>query len=317
MAEWVLGHESQRKSTEVASAHEMLHIIHQLTSVLTPEVKAIVLNNWLVNPSGKPNSWVKVDLLQEHLNFWIKTFYKAHGSNASWEWLASIAPCVDMLRKLARNFHQMLGADQGPRHHIDSLMVSLSEHKVYEIQKGRTLDNDDPPVKDILSVGFDNLTAGTKSPLAEYNEAFQRLQQRRRMKPVNPTKDTVSNEDLGPSQAEQPDKLTNDQGRTQATEGGEVNLDDPDIEVAEPPPSELELIMEDLEQGKVDIIFPVTGEEDVALDMDTVDLDSESDDEGMYTSDEEYCTNPVNPAGLVTRYMPDELIYSSISFLGR
>ncbi|KAF4622416.1 hypothetical protein D9613_009125 [Agrocybe pediades] len=202
-------------------------------------------------------------------------------------------------KKYCEARYQMLGADQGTRHappqlakDIDSLMVSLSEHKVYEIQKGRTLDNDDPPVKDILSVGFDNLTVGTKSPLAEYNEAFQRLQRRRRMKPVNPTKDTVSNEDLGPSQAEQPDRLTNDQGRTQATEGGEVNLavgeaDDPDIEVAEPPPSELELIMEDLEQGKVDIIFPVMGEEDVALDMDTVDLDSESDDEGMYTSDEE------------------------------
>ncbi|KAF9538142.1 hypothetical protein CPC08DRAFT_526145 [Agrocybe pediades] len=177
---WALGF---RGNGRTKYAHEMLHIIHQLTSVLTPEVKAIVLNNWLVNPSGKPNSWVEVDLLQEHLNFWIKTFYKAHGSNASWEWLASIAPCVDMLRKLARNFHQMLGADQGTRHappqlakDIDSLMVSLSEHKVYEIQKGRTLDNDDPPVKDILSVGFDNLTAGTKSPLAEYNEAFQRLQ---------------------------------------------------------------------------------------------------------------------------------------------
>lgn len=30
------------------------------------------MKNWLVNPTGKPNSWVPVDLLQEHMNFWIK-----------------------------------------------------------------------------------------------------------------------------------------------------------------------------------------------------------------------------------------------------
>ena len=30
------------------------------------------MNNWLVNTTGNPNSWLPVDLLQEHLNFWIK-----------------------------------------------------------------------------------------------------------------------------------------------------------------------------------------------------------------------------------------------------
>lgn len=32
----------------------------------------IVLNNWLVNPTGKESSWVEVDLMQEHMNYWIK-----------------------------------------------------------------------------------------------------------------------------------------------------------------------------------------------------------------------------------------------------
>lgn len=35
----------------------------------------IILNNWLVNPTGNPNSWVPVDLLQEHMNFWIKVIH--------------------------------------------------------------------------------------------------------------------------------------------------------------------------------------------------------------------------------------------------
>lgn len=34
----------------------------------------IVLNNWLLNPTGKRNAFVEVDLVQEHLNFWIKVF---------------------------------------------------------------------------------------------------------------------------------------------------------------------------------------------------------------------------------------------------
>lgn len=30
------------------------------------------MDNWLVNPTGKVHGFVEVDLMQEHLNFWIK-----------------------------------------------------------------------------------------------------------------------------------------------------------------------------------------------------------------------------------------------------
>ena len=53
----------------------------------------------------------------------------------------------------------------------------------YQIQKGRILD-DDELVKNVIEVGLQNLTEGNKNPLSEYNEAFQNLQARRRMKPV-------------------------------------------------------------------------------------------------------------------------------------
>jgi len=66
---------------------EMLHLIHNLTSVWPEEIRyvgpllhalekeliyswrKIVLNNWLLNPSGLPNRFVEMDLVQEHLNF--------------------------------------------------------------------------------------------------------------------------------------------------------------------------------------------------------------------------------------------------------
>jgi hypothetical protein len=41
-------------------------------SLLTISLRKIVLNNWLVNPTGNPFSWVEVDLMQEHMNYWIK-----------------------------------------------------------------------------------------------------------------------------------------------------------------------------------------------------------------------------------------------------
>jgi len=229
-----------------------------------------------------------------------QTFYKAHGSNASWEWLGLVSPCVDMLRQLAKNFHQMLGADQGTRHappqlskDIESLMNSLSEHNVYKIQKGRTLDDDDPLVKDIISAGFHSLTTGTKNPLNEYNDAFEKLQRRRRMKPVNKTGDS-NNIGIDLEQADKV-KLTGHQVGPQSTTNMESDdnpfvmraaelLDDVEIEQ---PVGELEQILDDIEQGKVDVMFPVMEEEDVALDMDTVAVVESDDDDSMYTSDEE------------------------------
>ncbi len=76
-------------------AHETLHIIHNLTHIWPKPLRYVVLpvryvpaltsrlssdimvKNWLVNPTGKPNSWVPVDLMQEHNNFWTKVRFSA------------------------------------------------------------------------------------------------------------------------------------------------------------------------------------------------------------------------------------------------
>ncbi|KAJ8089937.1 hypothetical protein PM082_018515 [Marasmius tenuissimus] len=110
---WVL---SFRGSGRTKYAYEMLHLIHNLTHIWPKEVVKIVLNNWLVNTSGKANRSLEADLLQEHLNYWIKVFFKAHGSNMSWDWIAMLAPCVNILRHLANVMNETLGARQGSRH---------------------------------------------------------------------------------------------------------------------------------------------------------------------------------------------------------
>ncbi|KAK1230299.1 hypothetical protein PQX77_006614 [Marasmius sp. AFHP31] len=203
---WAL---SFRGNGRTKYAYEMLHLIHNLTHVWPKEVVKIVLNNWLVNTTGKENRFLEVDLLQEHLNYWIKVFYKAHGSNMSWEWIAMIAPCVNILRHLATAMNESLGHRQGSRHRsaniqndINALMKSYKEHNVYEVREGRTVDDDDTQIfTDCVTAGLEALTAGNDNPLTEYNSAFRRLQKRRQMAPLS-TKPAATNTTPAPTEAQ-------------------------------------------------------------------------------------------------------------------
>ncbi|KAJ7679242.1 hypothetical protein DFH06DRAFT_975213 [Mycena polygramma] len=187
---WVF---SYRGSGRSKYAHEMLHLLHNLICVWTDELRHVILQNWLLNPTGRPNSFVEIDLVQEHLNFWIKKIYKADGDGHSWDWLAMISPCVDVLRTLATRINTDLGARQGSKHtipdleeDITALMDSLDEHDVYTVQPGRVLDDDEQPVPDILSVGMAALTHGSSTtPLAEFNQQFEILRARRHLMPVS------------------------------------------------------------------------------------------------------------------------------------
>ena len=82
---WAL---SFRGSGRAKYAYEVLYLLHNVTHVWPKPVvfviflvvcivdnsicRKVILNNWLVNPTGKANSFVELDLMQEHLNYWIK-----------------------------------------------------------------------------------------------------------------------------------------------------------------------------------------------------------------------------------------------------
>ncbi|KAH9839457.1 uncharacterized protein C8Q71DRAFT_704175 [Rhodofomes roseus] len=178
-----------RGSGRTKYAQEVLFLIHNMTHIWPEELRKIVLNNWLVNPTGKPNAWVEVDLMQEHENFWIKvgTIYRAHGSNGSWEWLAMISPCIDILRRLSTQMNASLGAKLGSKHtspsiqkDITVLMSSLHHHRVYELHPGRAIDDDKPIVPDALTYGLELL----EGPLEDFNHTFTKLQARCRSTPL-------------------------------------------------------------------------------------------------------------------------------------
>ncbi|CAE6407104.1 unnamed protein product [Rhizoctonia solani] len=125
-------------------------------------------------------------------NFLRKTGIYAHGSGASWEWLAMISPCVDFLRKLAREFQQALGDDQGVQHapadltkSLDTLMRSFAANEVHVIKNGRRrAEGDGAPVVDVLSQGMRQIVHGTKGPIAEFNRNLEQIQKRHDLKPV-------------------------------------------------------------------------------------------------------------------------------------
>ncbi|EIM86401.1 uncharacterized protein STEHIDRAFT_57738, partial [Stereum hirsutum FP-91666 SS1] len=174
-------------------AHEMLHLIHNLINVWPAKFRDIIIKNWLLNPTGKDNAFVEVDLVQEHLNFWIKVIYKADGDSHSWDWLAMVAPTVDVLRRLATSIHEEIGSRQGSKHSspeiskdIKRLMMSIDDLDVYRYKEGRVLDADEKPVADAMSVGLAALSHGSAgNPLTDFNAQWATACARRRLVPIS------------------------------------------------------------------------------------------------------------------------------------
>lgn len=189
----------------------------------------------------------------------------------------------------------MLGNDQGTKHapaklanDIQSLMESLDEHGVYQVQKGRTTDDDDPPVADVISLGLVQLTNSQKSPLAEYNNTFQRLQARRRMQPVSvegsspspggltPFSTTPTNPALDAPNPPLPIPSPNSEpAATIETDTSAQEVTDPEDECEQ----EFAALIHETESG---VVEPQLSLEDMELDMDIfVGSEQESDDDSI------------------------------------
>lgn len=158
-------------------------------------------------------------------------------------------------------------------------MDSLNEHNVYRIQPGRVLnEGDGEPCKDTITVGVQSLTAGTKNPLSEYNEAFRLLQRRRKIIPVSAqAKSTPSHAPNDTTEAikvktqmdTRTDILSHGQQEPRGRDNpfidsiqGDENIQEEEVI------TEVARILEDLENGIVDSTLARLGAEDIALDMD-------------------------------------------------
>ncbi len=158
-------------------------------------------------------------------------------------------------------------------------MTVLKEHKVYTLTPGRVVHSKDAPVADILSTGMAALAHGSSgNPIAEFNEQFNRLRERRRLIPVSnslhtttPTQCTASTVPSTQAPAPSPpavfeDDLNKDEaGQSDSEDEGDVDDDEG--------------------HGEYSPTLTRMEEFDVELDMDTLELDSTSDSEDEYQSD--------------------------------
>ena len=211
--------------------------------------------------------------------------------------MTTLAPTIEVLRAISRNFNDVLGANQGTRHappdltnDIATLMESLNDNNVYRFQQGRVLSDDTGgAVEDVVLTGLLSLTEGEKTPLTEYNETIQHLQRRRRITSVAEQAKFVSNT-TGPRITIDPPietpMVTPIENEFQDYEGMSV---DENEDSEEDGPTEIGQILDELVEGFEDSTLLRLSEEDVALDMDEVvmeveellsdlDYDSASDD---------------------------------------
>ncbi|KDN40151.1 hypothetical protein RSAG8_08351, partial [Rhizoctonia solani AG-8 WAC10335] len=137
----------------------------------------LILANVLVNTSGNSDGWKETDLLQEHLNYWIKVIYKARGANASWTWLENISTCITTLRELAKRVNESLAPPNSIKHttpnldrDIGALLKSLVEDKIHTQDCSRCFSEEALRTTDVYVTGLQQLL-GPNSVLTKFNES--------------------------------------------------------------------------------------------------------------------------------------------------
>jgi len=165
---------------------------------------------------------------------------------------------------------------------IHTLMESLDENNTYQIQKGRILNDDNEPVKDVIKVSLQKLMEENKNPLSEYNKAFQNHQAWQRMKPIvaEPSKEKSVPQC---SITAMPPWQEGFSGFGMGSEGMFDAEDDADKTIS---------FFWVLEGDEDEPGFSTTGADDMALDMDTewnYGMPDKSDDKNKDNSDKSDC----------------------------
>lgn len=185
-------------------------------------------------------------------------------------------------------------------------MESLEEHKVYQVQPGRMLDEDEA-VKDVIGIGLQHLTEGAKNPIKEFNKVFHNLQKRRQMNPVTklyedyltksqaqtaaaptPSPDAPHTNESTSGAGEDPEHRPMSGVEAEAVGGDDFEMGGSEGDIDEPQ-GELEAILDELARDDVqEPTLQRVSADDVALDMDEEEEEVEdeaSDDSSGWESE--------------------------------
>ena len=147
--------------------------------VFTKEEREALLNNWLVNPSGKSHGWHELDLLQEHLNLWIKVFFNRCNSTFGASFLSSVVTLnITGFSHLRTFLEHLIGISSTAGYHhkpskVEDIILLAAHHEqddIFTFHPGRTQQF---KVKDILEIGMEKLrsTDQLKRTLAQLSGA--------------------------------------------------------------------------------------------------------------------------------------------------
>jgi hypothetical protein len=124
----------------------LLSLAAMFIHVFNNKQREAILNNWLVNLSGKVGQWYELDLLQEHLIFWIKVFFNSQSSAFENPFLQNIALNITGFSSLRTALEHILGISASTGNHhkpskaadILTLVASHEEGDIFTFHPGQT-----------------------------------------------------------------------------------------------------------------------------------------------------------------------------------
>ena len=133
--------------------------------VFNDKQREVILNNWLVNLSGKADRWHELDLLQEHLNFWIKVFFNSRNSAFDSPFLQNVALNILGFSHLRTVLESVIGISASTSYHhkpskiadIRALAARHEQDNIFTFHPGRTQPF---KAKDVFQIGMEKLRSG-------------------------------------------------------------------------------------------------------------------------------------------------------------
>ncbi|KAJ7116291.1 hypothetical protein C8R46DRAFT_1264083 [Mycena filopes] len=126
--------------------NELLELACNFLYEFSEDLITAVLNNYLVNPSGRRGHWLELDLLQEHFNFWIKRLFNSKSHDFDSKHLSeAVGLNIAGISKLRETFPGLFGLKQNGQRHKDAstahdinrLGTHLRKHHILEYEAGR------------------------------------------------------------------------------------------------------------------------------------------------------------------------------------
>ncbi|KAJ7691532.1 hypothetical protein B0H17DRAFT_1285787 [Mycena rosella] len=126
--------------------NELLELACNFLYEFSDDLVTAVLNNYLVNPSGRIGHWLELDLLQEHFNFWIKRLFNAKSHDFDSKHLSeAVGLNISGISKLRETFPGLFGlkrdgqghTDATTIHDINQLGIHFRKNHILEFDAGR------------------------------------------------------------------------------------------------------------------------------------------------------------------------------------